>query len=324
MTKIYNGRARKKPARPRLSMVDKLSNVHLLLAVDSFARMPLHLRFFNKDVYKRWNQWVAANNVRVRPGVEVLFDPPIEDTSKTSDPVSKSTAKGRAGQSCGGIGGLDVGFASFKQQLERTMEIVAEQREAPCSVCLQQVNLNVSPTLFCTSPDCTAASHLRCLAQHFRKQDSGLGAETMQDEIFIPFSGPCPACFSTLSWSDLIKEYSIRARDPVLLQKLLKKPKEKKPSTQRKKTAVMSSEYVDEEETTADQPGVESDDMDDAAMDDFDSNFADQASSVDGDAEAVDSASAAEEFDIDNVDLRPFPRAKRRSAFLVEDSEPET
>ena len=48
------GKVSRRPGRPRTSLTDKLSNLHLLLRVPYFSQWPLEVRFFSEDVYKVW------------------------------------------------------------------------------------------------------------------------------------------------------------------------------------------------------------------------------------------------------------------------------
>ncbi|KAH0408016.1 hypothetical protein KCU90_g22362, partial [Aureobasidium melanogenum] len=68
------GKVRKRAGRPRMSMHDKLANLHILLRAKSFERWPLQVKFFAEDVYKMWHRWTVNMPEVIRQGIEVEMD----------------------------------------------------------------------------------------------------------------------------------------------------------------------------------------------------------------------------------------------------------
>ncbi|KAK0226155.1 hypothetical protein IW262DRAFT_1267626 [Armillaria fumosa] len=62
-----------------------------------------------------------------------------------------------------------------------------------CSVCTRPLDGDPLATAICTTPTCSASSHLTCLASHFA------------DGRMIPRGGNCPECGEHVLWGDIIK-----------------------------------------------------------------------------------------------------------------------
>ena len=216
---------RKRPVKPPMLLLNKLSNLHLLLRVPSFSRWPLHVRFFCEDVYQDWQKWNERVDGSIRDGVNVLLDlkQPQSFINDGEDPNS-TQAKGkrkRAALGQGGIEGLDTGYSELKKHVEKSTYYFAEDEALKCSVCANNLRPKTGMAIVCPQEHCRTASHMACLASKFIEEE-GPGA------IVTPISGRCPSCKEKFQWIDLIKELSLRVRSEKEVAKVTKKPKEHK------------------------------------------------------------------------------------------------
>ena len=219
------GSKRKRPVKPQMQIKDKLSNLHLLLRVPSFARWPLQVRFFCEDVYGKWQKENQRANATIRSGIKVILDSKKpEEVISHGEPSMSTKANGNRKQHAlgkGGIDGLALGYSELKKHVEKSSFSLAEDEALKCAVCANSLGSKATMALVCPHKDCKTASHMTCLATEFIK-DEGAGAAV------TPISGRCPGCKEELQWIDLIKELSLRARDQNEVAKIMKKPKERK------------------------------------------------------------------------------------------------
>lgn len=220
-TNQKTGRSRRRPTRPRTSLIDRLSNLHLLLRVRSFARWPLEVRFFCQDVYDVWLRWSERTHGEIRAGINILLDLERFDKSPEDDEPPPSTqAKQRRKKSMigkGGVDGVDVGYSTLKDHLEKSRFLLAKGERNSCVICAKDFGSRSVMALVCPHKSCSAAFHMTCLARHF------LIVEEQKTSI-IPTSGKCPQCESKLQWIDLVKELSVRIRGDDEIARLMKKP----------------------------------------------------------------------------------------------------
>ncbi len=197
------GRRRKRPARPRLGLTEELANLHLLLRVDSFRAWPLQVRFFCEDVYRVWQRWTERAGAKLRQGVDVVLDD-------------------------SGIAKLEIGYASSKSHLQKSLRLVQGSSKPKCAVCGKLVHKGA---LLATCPreTCESTSHLNCLADRF------LGEKTDDREDILPTEGHCPSCNSATRWIDVVKELTLRTRGEKEVAKLLKEPRTKKTKGRKEK-----------------------------------------------------------------------------------------
>ncbi|KAI9828377.1 MAG: Slx4p interacting protein [Thelocarpon impressellum] len=254
-----SGKTRRRPARPRVSLTDKLSNLHLLLRADTFARWPLDVRFFCQDVFRVWQRWTERVDAPVRDGIRVQLDTKLPpQTSDIPDDEGRAvtvqaTARGNKAAAIGrgGIDGLDVGFVGLKPHLEKSKALLRPASAQPCAVCHERVDDGSALAATCPHPGCQAVSHLNCLSSRFMAGEPG--------DAVIPTEGFCPACLAELRWIDVVKELSLRAFGPKEVEKLFKKPREKKTKHPRAKaSSIVASE---DEESEDQEPSL--DDTDD-------------------------------------------------------------
>ncbi|KAF2208352.1 hypothetical protein CERZMDRAFT_62109 [Cercospora zeae-maydis SCOH1-5] len=214
------GKARKRPKRPRLSLTDRLRNLHLLLRARSFRQWPLKLTFYCEDVFRVWSKLMEQTTERLPNGLQVALD----ESSRSSRNSKQSDGEQAASQQIG-IHGLDLDYAKFKSHLEKSRAMLgAGDHSLKCSICRNVVRPSGAATLVCPSDGCSAVSHLQCLASHFRKDPE-------KDEIVVRSSGSCPGCRSETQWTDLVKELSLRMRGEKEIKAIFKPKRAKKGST---------------------------------------------------------------------------------------------
>lgn len=219
---LKTGGSRKRPARPRTSLKEKISNLHLLLRVPSFSRWPLEVRFFCNDVYQVWQYLNERVDGSIRGGIKVLLD--LEQLGEIINigelPVSTQAKVKRKREALGkgGIGGLNVGYSELKSHIEKSIFFLAEDEAIKCAVCAKDLGPKTAMALSCPQENCRTASHMTCLATKFI-EDEGAGAAVM------PISGKCLGCKGELQWIDLMKELSLRLRGEKEVVQMMKKPK---------------------------------------------------------------------------------------------------
>ncbi|KAK3112241.1 Slx4p interacting protein [Teratosphaeriaceae sp. CCFEE 6253] len=195
-----SGKLRKRPARPRLCLTDRLANLHLLLRSSSFERWPLRVTFYADDVHRMWVRWTKQQFESLRPGVSVALHVPSLDD---------------AGQSISGIKSLDVGYGSLKPQLEKSKRLLESSDWLHCAICHGGLPSSGAGTLVCRTDGCDAMTHIECLSTAFLEAEGNVDAVS-------PNSGSCPGCNGELQWSDLVKELSLRMRGRNELEALFK------------------------------------------------------------------------------------------------------
>lgn len=206
-----------------MSLTDKVSNLHLLLRVPSFARWPLEVRFFCEDVHRVWQAWSKRVPEATDDEIKVILDvkrPPAEANEIAESGQAKSKPHA-AMVGTGGLESLDVVYGGMKSHVEKSMFLLAEGEGTNCAVCTEHVDQNSSMIVVCPLDDCRAASHITCLSSRFLALDKITGA-------VIPTEGPCPACKETIQWVDLVKELTLRTRGAKEVGRLMKKPRGQK------------------------------------------------------------------------------------------------
>ena len=218
------GRKRKRPVRPRISLTEELSNLHLLLRVPGFVRWPLHVRFFCEDVYQKWHRWDQTVDGTLRSGTKIILDVAqgIETIEQGEAPgsIQVKAKRKRDVLDKGDIQGLDIGYGDLKAHVEKSIVLLAEDGARSCAICARNLGVEKMLALVCPREACKAVFHLCCLAVKFLEDDS------LGDPI-IPTSGSCPECKAELQWIDLVKEMSLRARGEKEVAQLMKNPRER-------------------------------------------------------------------------------------------------
>lgn len=278
-TSARTGKSRKRPGRPRSSLLDKLSNLHLLLRAPYFSRWPLEARFFNREVYQSWRSWCERVDEWLRPGIRVNLDlpePQKEDEEITSaQPPAKKRRIDLIGK--GGVEGVDPTYARFQDVLEKGKFLLDEGDDQKCGVCSKQLYLGKELFVICPSNGCRSLNHLTCLSKHFLQQG--------QSKLLVPESGKCPSCRKKLQWFELMRELSLRTRGEKEVRKLLSKKEKSKTATA---AEILDTESEDE---------AEEDDL--LAADVVDNQADDDAMSV----TSVDSVAAMDEPKLGRLEI---------------------
>lgn len=243
-TYAKTGKTRKKIGRPRTSMIDKLSNLHLLLRAPYFSKWPLELRFFSQSVHKTWLAYNERVDDQIRPDIPILLDQvqPVEseDEPSSAQKPSKRRMVDLIGK--GGVEGVDPTYAKFQPVLQKLQHRIDDKSDVlTCELC--DIGLDIDKDLFniCLDQDCTCMTHLSCLSTQFLKNAS-LGA-------FVPKDGRCPACNTTLQWADLMRLLSLRLRGQKEIGRLLKK--------RNRGAAAVAAELLEDDSTSEDGDVVE-------------------------------------------------------------------
>lgn len=260
------GRTRRRPARPRISLIDKLSNLHLLLRVPSFSRWPLEVRFFCEDIFQVWQRRCARLNDEIRPGIHIIFDVKAAEEIEQIDepPTSAQATSVKRKQSTLGQGGvdcIDVGYRSLKGYVEKSLFLLADGEATKCAVCTEELGTHATTAVVCPSEGCRTASHLTCLAKSFL-------AENGSDRPVVPVNGSCPSCNAALNWIDLVKEMSLRIRGEKEVAQLMKKPRERKTKVLKGKSTLSSALVGDSDDDDIDDGLLAADIVDEPLLED--------------------------------------------------------
>ncbi|CAD0092081.1 unnamed protein product, partial [Aureobasidium vineae] len=235
-----SGKVRKRAGRPRMSMHDKLANLHILLRAKSFERWPLQVKFFAEDVYKMWHRWTVDMPEVIRQGIEVEMDESVlQKPAPEGDPLNPV-----------GIHRIDPTYQHMKTALEKSRDLLLIPSTS-CAICCSALDSTKEMALVCSNPECNSIFHIGCLSTHFLKGEYGA-----QDAI-VPTHGHCSSCKSSLDWTDLVKDLSLRLRGEKEITALFKEPKRRKKSV---KESAKSAAIVDDEE--AEEPGALVDESD--------------------------------------------------------------
>lgn len=294
-TSARTGKTRKKPGRPTQSLVDRLSNLHLLLRVPYFSRWPLELRFFSEEVYRSWQSWCERVDEPIRPGIRVLLDLPRRENNEEEITSAQPPAKRRKIDLIGkgGVDGIDPTIARMQDVLEKGKFLLDDGDGQECQICSMPLDLRKDLYVVCPTNKCKHLSHVKCLSKHSLAQNSSL---------FVPESGECPSCHARLEWSELMREVTLRTRGAKEVAKLLSKKKKSKVATAAEILETESEDDVDEEEV-----GMAIDN----AFDDDDDDDAASVSSLDSTASTKSKTA-----------MRP-PKPVERLEIVIEDSDDE-
>jgi structure-specific endonuclease subunit SLX1 len=248
-TNARTGKTRRKPTRPSSSLLDKLSNLHILLRAPYFSQWPLEVRFFSEDVYRSWLSWCERVDEQLHPSIHVRLDlpqqtptDPEQDDITSGQRPSKRRKADLIGR--GGITGIDPSYAPMREVLEKGRFMQGEDDTTTCSICNSSLRLERDLFTICTGANCTSVSHVRCLSKHFLRS-------APQNQV-LPKSGQCPSCHEDLAWLDLMKDLSLRARGQVQISKILSK-RRKPPLTT---TAAAPSDDDSEQDSDVDMDDV--------------------------------------------------------------------
>ncbi|KAI4235849.1 MAG: hypothetical protein LQ349_002888 [Xanthoria aureola] len=218
-TAEQQGKKRKRIRRPQLTLRNSLSNLHLLLRVPSFNRWPLAVRFLCHDVHKSWLEHSKRDTGELRNGFRVFCDfpePTVEHKPSTADAAERKESPTMAI-----LEKIDVTYSALKPHIAKSIALPAEMQFQTCSVCEHILDPESPMFLVCPSEQCSAASHMACLAKKWLEDQPSPG-------FLLPVSGTCSQCRREHQWVDLVKESSIRGRGGKHLAKLIKEPRVRK------------------------------------------------------------------------------------------------
>lgn len=214
-------RGRKNPSpvkrpRPPMSLEARLKNLHHLLGVGSFSRWPLHIRFFAQDVFAQWERHISKMKTKLRKDITIRVTP--AELPKLAPDVQSEMRTHFIPEV---IRAIPVAYEDCKQHVEKSKSILGDDRKRACGVCKIDVSSDKSLVLVCPVETCRAVSHMACVSQKFLAEESNADA-------LIPIQGTCPSCHTSLRWSDLIKELSLRMYGEEALKALFKTKRKKK------------------------------------------------------------------------------------------------
>lgn len=217
-TNRKTGKTRRKPGRPTTSILEKLSNLHLLLRSPYFSQWPLKLQFFSEDVFQAWQSWCERVDEQLHPSIEVVLDlaeprePEVDDITSGQRPKKRRKVDliGR-----GGVDGIDPTYSGLQDVLQKGQFLLDEGDGQNCAVCSETLDPVIDLYTVCPHGPCHSLSHVRCLAQHFFALQDTAG--------IVPKTGKCPSCQGPLDWLTLMREVSVRTRNPKEVAKILKK-----------------------------------------------------------------------------------------------------
>ena len=239
-----NGRMVRRPGRPRTSLLDKLSNLHLLLRAPYFSRWPLEVRFFSQDTYETWQNWCTRVDTRLSSTLKVILD--LSQATEASEDFSSAQRPTKRRKidliGKGGVEGVDPTYARMSEVLEKGQFILEEDDGLECTLCHKPLALKDDLVVVCPHGSCSSLSHLTCLFRKFlEEQDS---------QEPVPVGGCCPSCNEHIKWHDVMAELSLRLRGQKEIRKLLSK---KRPSRAATAAELMDSESEEEQDLAGEQ-----------------------------------------------------------------------
>ncbi|KAI0397038.1 GIY-YIG catalytic domain-containing protein [Xylariaceae sp. FL0594] len=216
-SRITNSTQRKRngqPKRPRHSVKSIISNLHLLLRVPSFRRLPLKLHFFAPEVHKAWTKCCEETAEPIRTTIPIYTDfGPAQASSRQNDAPTEPSSPW-------GIHALPTDYAALKGYVEKTNAVYTFEREGDCIVCGESLRPGGGLYTTCSNTGCEGTGHVSCWSRHL------LGSNA-EDDI-IPISGRCPKCRGEVTWGDMMIEMSLRLRGQKDITKLLRKPRKRR------------------------------------------------------------------------------------------------
>ncbi|KAJ4293313.1 Slx4p interacting protein [Kalmusia sp. IMI 367209] len=233
--------------RPPMSLEARLKNLHYLLGVRSFNRWPLHLRFFAPDIFATWERHTAKMAPRLRRSITVQLTP-ADPPALATDPSAGETAF----QIPDILRTISVAYEDCKPHVEKAKALLQEQKARSCAVCSNSLNVSATIALVCPVATCQNICHMHCLSNRFL-------AEEGNRDALIPIEGTCPGCHTSLKWTTLMKELSLRTRGEKEIEAMFKTKR------RRKADSVSESETADPQDL-----GEDDEDLDETWIEDVD------------------------------------------------------
>lgn len=200
----------------------------------SFARWPLTLRLFDREVYVRWARYLASDGVEpLRATLDVVtdFKPPavLEAEAKKEEAARRKLvddldedeeADGDEDEPEGpawGIHALPLDYTPLALYLEKGHNITTFEREGNCVVCLQHLEHDKGLFAICPNGECEGMGHVDCWSRHLLRQQGE------EDGAVLPVDGRCPKCSGPVKWVDMMRELTMRTRGQKEVEKVLKR-----------------------------------------------------------------------------------------------------
>jgi structure-specific endonuclease subunit SLX1 len=162
------------------------------------------MRFLSKGVYSIWK------------GLSDRVDGLLPDTIGVNLDTTRCHDIGmNPSPWTNGVAHVNVGYHDMKEHLEKAMFLLDDSENLLCGVCGEELVLQDDLIAVCPQTDCRCATHMVCLSSRF------LNGEGSSNQL-VPTSGTCPACKSTVTWSSLMKELSVRLRGEKETQDIFK------------------------------------------------------------------------------------------------------
>ncbi|KAK0666444.1 hypothetical protein QBC41DRAFT_256207 [Cercophora samala] len=230
------------PKRPPKSLTSILSNLHLLLSVPSFARWPLTVHFFARDVHAAWGRWCGKAERELRGSLPVVtdFGDNVTAVAKAVKPPDDAE-DGEEGDEVPtwGIYGLSLDYEPLKEYVAKGRDIFEFERQGSCVVCKEEIEPDEGGLhAVCSNEGCEGVGHLRCWGRYLLRKEEGV-----REEAVLPVGGRCPRCKGEVHWGTMMKELTLRVRGQKEVEKLLKV---KRKRAAKKKT--MKTNEANEEE----------------------------------------------------------------------------
>jgi structure-specific endonuclease subunit SLX1 len=208
-------KANGQPRRPSKSLASLVSNLHLLLRVPSFARWPLRVHFFNREVFAAWDKWCAKATEQLRTSLAVVTD--FGRGASPSEGGTDAAPSDRVGGGLHtwGIHALPLDYEPIREYVAKGQDIFEFERQGRCVVCRAEMQPGEGLLAVCTNDGCDGVGHLSCWSRHFLEGDEA--------GSIVPVQGQCPKCDGEVHWGDMMRELTLRERGQKEVDKLLKR-----------------------------------------------------------------------------------------------------
>jgi structure-specific endonuclease subunit SLX1 len=219
LEELQKGRKNASPVkrpRPPMSMEARLKNLHHLLGVGSFSRWPLHLRFFAPDVFAQWEKHTSKMKTKLRKSITIQLT--AAELPKLAADVQSEMRTHFIPEI---IRAIPVAYEDCKLYVEKSRSTIEEGRRHRCSVCNEDASAESALVVICPHEPCQSISHVACLSQKFLAEEKNL-------DTFIPIQGTCPSCHTSVKWSDMMKELSLRIHGEEEAKAMFKTKRKKK------------------------------------------------------------------------------------------------
>lgn len=200
----------------------------------SFARWPLTLRLFDREVHARWAGYLASGRVEpLRASLEVVTDfkpaAVAEDEARRKEAARRRIVEDLEEDEEGegdeeepegpkwGVHALPLDYAPLAPYLEKGQNVTTFEREGNCVVCLQHLEHDKGLYAMCSKGECEGMGHVDCWSRHLLHQQGE------KDEMLLPVEGRCPKCDGLVRWGDMMREMTLRVRGQKEVDKVLKK-----------------------------------------------------------------------------------------------------